>query len=392
MSAHRRPSRLRQMASLGVDRMGALADSIADPGLLRLENIDTDIRPYAPALEAARDAVDWRPANSYLPLLGNDRLRAAVATHVGRTSGVAYDWQTTTVITSGGWNGLLNVVLATIEAGDGVLLTDPAYAGLMNRVRLVGAYPRLVPFRPTPDGWRLDLAALRTVAAEPGMRAMLLMNPSLPTGAVLTAAEWAVVAELCCTHDLLLLYDAAMERILFDGRAVIHPASLPGMAERTVTVGSASKDMRMIGWRVGWIVGPPEIVADAAFIGMTNTGTQVNLSAEAVIVALEAPEEDLRAAVDDWQRRRDLLLDELRDVVPVTAPHGGWTMLLDVGALGMTGAEASRRVLETGRIAATAMENWGAADTARYLRFVFSREPCERLRGIGERVRRSLLA
>ena len=380
------------MASLGVDRMGALADSIADPGLLRLENIDTDIRPYAPALEAARDAVDWRPANSYLPLLGNDRLRAAVATHVGRTSGVAYDWQTTTVITSGGWNGLLNVVLATIEAGDGVLLTDPAYAGLMNRVRLVGAYPRLVPFRPTPDGWRLDLAALRTVAAEPGMRAMLLMNPSLPTGAVLTAAEWAVVAELCCTHDLLLLYDAAMERILFDGRAVIHPASLPGMAERTVTVGSASKDMRMIGWRVAWIVGPPEIVADAAFIGMTNTGTQVNLSAEAVIVALEAPEEDLRAAVDDWQRRRDLLLDELRDVVPVTAPHGGWTMLLDVGALGMTGAEASRRVLETGRIAATAMENWGAADTARYLRFVFSREPCERLRGIGERVRRSLLA
>jgi aspartate/methionine/tyrosine aminotransferase len=380
------------MAALGVDRMGALADSIADPELLRLENIDTDIRPYAPALQAAREVVDWKPANSYLPLLGNDRLRAAVAAHVSRTSGVDYDWQTTTVITSGGWNGLLNIVLATIEAGDGVLLTDPAYAGLMNRVRLVGAYPRLVPFHPTADGWRLDLDALRAVAAEPGMRAMLLMNPSLPTGAVLTAEEWAVIAELCCTNDLLLIYDAAMERILFDGRAVIHPASLPGMADRTITVGSASKDLRMIGWRVGWVVGPPEIVADAAFIGMTNTGTQVNLSAEAVIVALEAPEEDLRVAVDDWQRRRDLLLDELRGIVPVTAPHGGWTMMLDVGALGMTGAEASRRVLETGRIAATAMDNWGAADTARYLRFVFSREPCERLRGIGERVRQSLLA
>jgi aspartate/methionine/tyrosine aminotransferase len=371
--------------------MGALADSIADPELLRLENIDTDIRPYAPALQAAREAVDSRAANSYLPLLGNDRLRAAVAAHVSRVSGVAYDWQTSTVITSGGWNGLLNIVLATIEAGDGVLLTDPAYAGLMNRVRLVGGYPRLVPFHPTADGWRLDLDALRGVASEPGMRAMMLMNPSLPTGAVLTAEEWAVIAELCCTHDLLLIYDAAMERILFDGRTVIHPASLPGMVERTITVGSASKELRMIGWRVGWVVGPPDIVADAAFIGMTNTGPQVNLSAEAVTVALEAPEEDLRSAVDDWQRRRDLLLDELRDVIPVTAPHGGWTMMLDVGELGMTGTEASRRVLETGRIAATAMENWGAADTARYLRFVFSREPCDRLRGIGDRVRHSLL-
>lgn len=388
--ARPRPSRLRDIPGIGVDRMGNLADALADPAVLRLENLDTDLRPHAAALAATRAAVDADDANSYLPFLGQERLRRAAAAHVSRLSGVAYDWQRGCVISAGGLSGILNVLLATIEPGDEVVMTDPVYAGLLNRVRLAGGVPRLVALRPGAEGWRLDLDALRQAAAAPRVRAMLMMSPSMPTGAALTRAEWEAVAAACTAHDLLLIYDAAMERILFDGRAVLHPAGLPDMAERTVTIGSASKELRMIGWRVGWVVGPPEIVADVGLVGMGNVVCQVGIAMNAVAVALEAGDADVAAATAEWQGRRDLLLAELEGVVPAIPPHGGWSMLLDVGALGLSGAAASERLLTGARIAATAMAGWGAAATARYLRFVYANEPAARLRGIGARIKAAL--
>jgi aspartate/methionine/tyrosine aminotransferase len=216
------------------------------------------------------------------------------------------------------------------------------------------------------------------------------MSPAMPTGAVLTGEEWQAVAAACLRHDLLLIYDAAMERILFDGRKPIHPAGLPGMAERTLTVGSASKELRMIGWRIGWVVGPPAIIADVGLVGISNVVCQVGIAMEGAAVALEAPAADVEAAVAEWQRRRDLILAELDGIVPAIPPHGGWSLLLDTGALGLDGSAASRLFLAKGRIAATAMANWGGPESARYLRLVFANEPRDRLAGIGARVRRAL--
>jgi aspartate/methionine/tyrosine aminotransferase len=386
----RRPSRLEGMPGIGVDRMGDSADALADPRTLRLENLDTDIRPYGPALDVTKRAVDEDAANSYLPFVGQDHLRRAASDHVSRMSGVDYDWRRSCVISAGGLSGILNVLLATIEPGDEVVMTDPIYVGLLNRVRLAGGVPRFAPLIPGREGWRLDVEAFRAACAAPKVRAVMMMSPSMPTGAVLTRAEWQAVAETCVERDLLLIYDAAMERILFDGRTVLHPASLPGMAERTVTIGSASKELRMIGWRVGWIVGPPALIADIGLVGISNVVCQVGIGMEAAAVALEAPAEDVAVATAEWQRRRDLILAELEGVVPAVKPHGGWSLLLDCGALGLSGAEASRRLMGKSRIAATAMVNWGAADTARYLRFVFANENCERLKGIGGKVRDAL--
>ena len=390
MSQRVRPQRLKDMPGIGVDRMGDTATALADPSILRLENLDTDIRPYAPALAATKRAVEEDAANSYLPFLGQDHLRQAAAAHVGRMSGIAYDWRSSSVISAGGLSGILNALLATIDPGQGVVLTDPTYAGLLNRVRLAGGVPRLAPLVPSAAGWRLDLAGFRAAAAGPGVKAMLLMSPSMPTGAVLTEEEWHEVAAACLRHDLLLIYDAAMERILFDGRKPLHPAGLPGMAERTLTVGSASKELRMIGWRIGWVVGPPALIADVGLVGISNVVCQVGIAMEAAAVALEAPPADLDAAVAEWQRRRDLVLAELAGIVPAIPPHGGWSLLLDTGAIGLAGEAASRLLLAKGRIAATAMAHWGGPETARYLRLVFANEPLERLAGIGRRVREAL--
>jgi aspartate/methionine/tyrosine aminotransferase len=387
-----RVQRLRDVPGIGVDRMGAAADAAAarDPSVLRMENLDTDIRPPEPALRATREAVEKDEANSYLPFVGQARLRTAAARHVSEVSGVAYEADRQCLITAGGLNGCLVTLLALLDPGDEVILTDPTYVGMINRVRIAGGVPVLVPFEWTEDEWRLDTERLRQ-AVTPKTKAMFLMSPSMPSGAALDETEWSAVARLCREADLWLIYNAAMERILYDGRRPVHPAGLPEMAERTITVGSVSKEFRMIGWRVGWVVGPAHAVADVGLVEISDLCVPVGIAQPGAAAALEAPDsaEDVARAVAEWQRRRDVLTAELEGL-PVRAAAGGWSLLLDAGALGATGQQASERLLSRGGIAATPMIHWGRLDAGRYVRLVFSNEPVERLRGIGERVRRAL--
>jgi N-succinyldiaminopimelate aminotransferase len=381
-------SRLSHITKIGVEQMGDLADSLRDPEVLRLENLDTDLRPPPAAIAASKAAIDDDDANSYLPFFGLDVLRQAAAGLVGRAAGREYDWKTECVISAGGLSGILNVLLATLEPGDEVLMTDPIYVGLVNRVRLAGGVPRYVPLIPTSDGWRLDLDALARIDPRP-VRVALLMSPSMPTGALFTRTEWDALADFCTRADCWVLNDAAMERIVYDNRLLIHPAALPGMRDRVISVGSASKEYRMTGWRVGWMVGPAPVMADVARVSITNVVCQTGIAMGAVAIAINAPDDGIAASVNEWQARRDVILAELAGL-PVIPPHGGWSMLLDVSRYGLDGPAASKRLLERGKIAATAMVNWGGPSSANYVRFVFANEPVHRLRGLGERVKHSL--
>src|SRR3990170_2466448 len=176
-------SRLRNISMIGVEQMGSLADSLADPSLLRLENLDTDMRPPGAAVAFTKRAVDDDAANSYLPFVGLNSIREAATRLVSQQSGQDYDWRTESVISAGGLSGILNVLFATLEPGDEVLMTDPTYVGLINRVHLAGGVPRFVPLIPGADGWRLDLVA-RAGLEPSSIKAALLMSPSMPTGAV----------------------------------------------------------------------------------------------------------------------------------------------------------------------------------------------------------------
>ena len=143
-----RPARMQHIAAIGVDRMGSIGDA-SGRDLLRLENLDTDIAPDPHAIARTREAAGEDPANSYLPLVGQEHLRRVAAAHVSSLSGVNYTAENC-IIVAGGLSGLLNALLATTEVGDEVVVTDPTYAGLLNRVRLVGGVPRQVPFIFTP--------------------------------------------------------------------------------------------------------------------------------------------------------------------------------------------------------------------------------------------------
>ena len=267
-------------------------------------------------------------------------------------------------------------------------MTDPIYVGLINRVRLAGGVPHFVPLMPSGQGWRLDIEALAKIDTKP-IKVALLMSPSMPTGAVFNREEWQALIDFCQRANCWLINDSAMERILYDGRGVIHPASFQGMREKVITVGAASKEYRMIGWRVGWVVGPAGIIADVARVSITNVVCQTGIAMAAVATAIDDPDDGIQTCLAEWQRRRDVLLDELHGYT-VIPPHGGWSLLLDVSQLGFDSTTASKRLLDLGRIAATPMINWGSAKSDKYVRFVFANEPVHRLRGIEKRVNRAL--
>jgi aspartate/methionine/tyrosine aminotransferase len=389
----------------GIDRVARSAEQVTGRWpVLRLENLDTDLPLPPEAIPVTAAALHTPKANSWLPFTGDEDLRAAIADLLADRTGHRYDTADEAcrnrpsqrssvgevVVTSGGTEAVLDCLLATVDPGDEVILTDPTYAGLVNRVRLVGGVPRFVPYNVIDGEWRLDRDAL-AAAAGPRTRAVLMMSPSMPSGAVLDRDEWRAVCDLCRDRDLLLIYDGAMECLLFDDRPLLHPVREPGMAERTLVIGSLSKEFRMIGWRVGWVAGPRALVEHVGWAHVYNTTTPVGIARAAATAVLRGDHGHVRESTMELQRRRDAILDALPDL-PFVRPAGGWSLLLDVVALGTDPATASRALLREGAVAATAMTGWGAEVADRFVRFVFSAEPVERLRTLPERLAAAGLA
>jgi len=379
--------RLEGIPGFNIDRVAAAAGD--DPEVLRLENLDTDIPPPPEALAATRAAIGQDEANSWLPFTGRDDLKEAVAAQIERRGGPRYDGRREIVITGGEGDAMLDALFCLTDPGDEVVLTDPTYAGMLNRVRLVGAVPRLVPVHVRDGEWRLRIDALRAAVTE-RTRVVFVNNASFPSGWVASDEEWQAIASTCRDRDLWLLYWSGYENVLFDNRPVRHPAALPGMRDRTVTVGSPSFEQRMIAWRVGWVVAPGGLVNDLARVQIYNGLVPSGFAQIGTRVALDLSDDHVDAASMEYQRRRDVTLSQL-DGLPVVRPSGGWSLLLDVAALGLDSAELSDRLLER-KVAATPMRGWGGEVADRHLRLVFSNEPVERLALLGSRMRAALEA
>jgi len=377
--------RLEHIPGFNIDRVAAAAGN--DPEILRMENLDTDIAPPAEAMEATRAAIGEDEANSWLPFTGRDDLKEAVAAFIERRGGPRYDGPREIVITCGEGDAMVDALFCLTDPGDEVVLTDPTYAGMLNRVRLVGAEPRLVPLRVEDGEWRLELDALHEAVGDK-TRVIFVNNASFPSGWVASQAEWDAIASLCRERDLWLLYWGGFEGILFDGRTVVQPAALPGMRDRTVIVGSPTLEQRMIAWRIGWVVAPGDLVNDVSRVHIYNGLVPSGFNQIGTRVALSLEDDGLSAANAEWERRRDETLRQLEGL-PTVRPAGSWSLLLDVAALGLDCMDVSERLLEQ-KVAATPMRGWGDEVADRHVRFVFSNEPVERLATLGARVRAAL--
>jgi aspartate/methionine/tyrosine aminotransferase len=377
--------RLDHIPGFNIDRVAAAAGD--DPDVLRMENLDTDIPPPHEAVDATREAVGTDDANSWLPFTGRDDLKDAVAEFIARRGGPRYDGRAEIVITCGEGDAMVDALFCLTDPGDEVVLTDPTYAGMLNRVRLVGAVPQLVPLHADDGEWRLDLDALRTAVTD-RTRVVFVNNASFPSGWVASEAEWDAIASICRDKDLWLLYWGGFEGVLFDGRTVQHPAALEGMRNRTVTIGCPTLEQRMIAWRIGWIVAPGELVDDVSRVHIYNGLVPSGFNQIGARVALSLEDDGLVTANEEWERRRDETLRQLEGL-PTVRPAGAWSLLLDVASLGLDCMDASERLLAQ-KVAATPMRGWGGEVADRHVRFVFSNEPVDRLSRLGERVRAAL--
>jgi aspartate/methionine/tyrosine aminotransferase len=377
-------SRLDRIPGFNIDRVAAAAGD--DPDVLRMENLDTDLAPPDGVIEATRAAIGTAEGNSWLPFTGRDDLKEAVAAFIERRGGPRYDGRREIVITSGEGTAMLDALFCLTDPGDEVVVTDPTYAGMINRVRLVGAEPRLAPLRVIDGDWRLDLDELHAAVTD-ATRVIFIHNAAFPTGWVVNDAEWDAIASLCRDRDLWLLYWGIYEGVLFDGRQMRLPSALPGMRDRTVTIGSAL-ERRMIGWRIGWVVAPGDLVNDVSRVEIYNDLVPSGFAQVGTRVALGEADESFAAAVAEYERRRNETMRQL-DGLPAVRAAGGWSLLLDVESLGLDCVEVSNRLLEH-KVAATPMRGWGGEIADRHVRFVFSREPLERIALLGERVRAAL--
>jgi len=377
--------RLEGIPGFGIDRVAAAAGT--DPDVLRLENLDTDLPPHPDAVEATRSMVGSGDANSYLPFTGLDLTKEAVARLIARRGGPRYDPYGEIVITQGDGDNMLDALLAVTDPGDEVILTDPTYAGMLQRVRLVGAEPRLVPLNGDASGWRLDLDALRA-AVSARTSALFLMNPSMPSGWVANEAEWAAITGICRERRIPLIYWMAMESIVFGGRPVVVPSALEGMRDLTVTLGAVSMEQRMIAWRVGWMVANADLAEKLGLVHIYNGICTSGFGQIGAAAAMNIGDEDVRAAVWEWDRRHHEVVRQCEDL-PLVPAHGGWSALIDAEACAADAPELSRRLLDH-KVAATPMSAWGETVAPRYVRFVFSKEPVERLALLGDRLRAAL--
>jgi len=240
-----------QMATSVFERMSGLATQY---GAVNLGQGFPDFGWPDAILEAAATAVK-EGSNQYAPSRGLPALREAVAAHYNRHYGLKLAGGQVCV-TSGATEALGAAILATTAPGDEVIILTPAYDSYAPMIRRGGAVPREVALK--PPQWRIDRAAIEAVVT-PKTRAIIFNNPQNPTGRLFDAGELEAVASVARDHDLIVISDEVWEHIVLDGQAFTPLSSLPGMAERTIKIGSAGKIFSLTGWKVGWMVAAPEL-------------------------------------------------------------------------------------------------------------------------------------
>ena len=281
--------------------------------------------------EAARRAVS-ADINQYAITWGARSLRQAIARKFERLYGVPVDPEREVTVTCGSTEAMIAVLLAVLDPGDEVVVFEPFYENYGPDAILSGAVPRFVKLRP-PD-WTFDPDELaRAFSAK--TRAVIVNTPNNPTGKVFTRAEMETIAGLCRSHDALAVTDEIYEHILYDGAVHIPMATLPGMAERTVTINGMSKTYSVTGWRVGWTIAP-SLLTDA--IRKVHDFLTVGAAAplqEAGALALELPASYYTSLAESYARRRDRLVPILeRAGFRVYRPSGAYYAMTEIGGLG----------------------------------------------------------
>ncbi len=269
---------------------------------------DTDGPPEV--LDAAVDAIR-NGVNQYPPGPGLPVLREAITRHQRRFYGLEHDPDTEVLVTAGATEALAGALLGMLDDGDEVVVFEPMYDSYQACIAMAGATAVPVLLRPQPDGrYRFDPDELRA-AVSPRTRLLLVNTPHNPTGTVLDRDELATIAEVAIDHDLTVVTDEVYEHLVFPGATHIPIATLPGMAERTLTISSGGKTFNTTGWKIGWMCGPAPLVAAARTAKQYLTFVNGAPFQPAIAVGLDLPDAYYDELAADLATKRDHLVTAL---------------------------------------------------------------------------------
>ena len=337
--------------------------------------------------EAARAAVS-ADVNQYAITWGAPRLRAALEEKYRQWYGMTVAGERELTVVCGATEAMAAVLLALVDPGEEVIVMEPFYENYGPDAVLCDARPVFLPLD-APE-FVLDAERLRA-RVGPRTRAIVVNTPNNPTGRVLSRAELEAVAAVCQEHDLLAVTDEIYEHILYDGEHV-PLATLEGMRERTVTVSGASKTFSVTGWRIGWVVAPPDLTGAIRKVhDFLTVGAPAPLQ-EGVAAALETLDVGYyRSLAADYRARRALLVEALQHAgLDCVAPQGSYYVLADFSAISRTDDQAFARLLarEAGVVPVPGSSFFSEPDRGKTLvRFAFCKR-LETLEEAGERLRR----
>ena len=323
---------------------------------------------------AAKAAID-ADINQYAITWGAKKLRDAIAAKFERTQGVALDPEREITVCCGSTEAMMSSMMAIINPGDEVVVFEPFYENYGPDAILSGATPRFVKLQP-PD-WTFDPDEL-AAAFGPATKAIILNTPNNPTGKVFERAEFECIRDLCARWNAFAITDEIYEHMLYDGAKHISLASLEGMRERTLTINALSKTYSVTGWRVGWVIAPPEVTAAIRKVhDFLTVGAAAPLQ-EAGALAMQLPQSYYDALAREYAARRERMLGILGGAgFKCFKPRGAYYIMTDISAFGFPDdvAFAQYLVKEIGVAAVPGSSFYrDPADGRTHLRFTFCKK------------------
>jgi aspartate aminotransferase len=319
------------------------------------------------AIQAIRDG-----HHKYTPAAGTLELRKAVAEHFRDEYGVSYE-AGQVVISCGAKHSLHNAFLAIVDPGDEVLIPTPYWVTYPEQVKMAGGVPVYVDC-PESTEFKLTPEAVRE-RITPKTRVLILNSPSNPTGAVVDRKTLEGIAELACRHDLWVVSDEIYSKLVYGAPHVCFPALSKEVCERTILVNGSSKSYAMTGWRIGYAAGPAKVMKAIADFQSHSTSNPTSISQKAALAALKMPPAEVQKMVEAFRKRRDLMVDLIREVpgVKCLKPEGAFYVFPNVKGTLKPGRKDSMELadylLDKAGIAITPGIAFGAEG---YLRFSYA--------------------
>lgn len=344
--------------------------------------------PPRPIIEALLRAAEG-PHHQYAMTWGAPRFRQALARKVHRFTGLALDPDQHFVVTCGSTEAMMVALMTACNPGDKVIVFSPFYENYVADTILSGAVPIYVPLQaPT---FRYDSAVLRAAFAQKP-KAIIVCNPSNPSGKVFTHAELLEIGALAQEHDSFVITDEVYEHIVFAPHQHTAMAALPGLFERTITCNSLSKTYAMTGWRIGFVQAAPDVIAQAKKVhDFLTVGAAAPLQ-EAAIAGLELPDSYYTELRTSYSRQREIFLEGLSHTgLPFTEPEGAYFVMLDISPLGFADDFlAAEWITREIGVAGVPGSSFFREPESRYIRFHFAkseatlRTAASRLAGLRE--------